>query len=99
MTATVTSIATHDRYAHQRELPIARAELAKKLVPNATLSKTTIYKLISAGMPVLERDPAGNRFLLSQCRAWLAANGGTVAAAVRVDRGYAITPTAGGTYA
>lgn len=98
MTATVQSIAQHPAFTHQREVPIARAELAKKLVDDATLSKTTIFKLINAGMPVHERNPAGNRFLLSACRSWLAAQGG-VANAVRVDRGYAITPTAGGQYA
>lgn len=97
MSATVHSIARHPEYAHQREIPISRAELSKKLVPDATLGKTTIFKLINAGMPVHERHPAGNRFLLSACRSWLAAQGG-VANAVRVDRGYAITPTAGGQY-
>jgi hypothetical protein len=62
---------SHPRYVHVDEKPVTRAELQREI----HYGKSKVFVFISEGMPVAERTTAGNLFLVSECVAWLRANG------------------------
>lgn len=82
----VVPIASNPRFKRENEHLIGRRELSLAV----RYEKTMIFRFISEGMPVAERNSNGNRFELSACRAWLIKKG--YVRPVSLGSGYATTP-------